>query len=177
MWNLCTLHCHVRYTTHVLESRLLHTFVHSAFVVAGVIAIAGAAYFSLPSMKTSASLPRAQMMVHQIPIMVEVAATEESRMQGLSGRSSLRRGDGMIFVFHEPGHWGMWMKDMLFSIDIIWLDRVGKVVAVEKNVAPHTYPKIFESPVGAWYVLELPAGDADHYLIAEGDKFTLPQLQ
>ncbi len=156
---------------------LLHTVVHTAFVIAGVIGVGGVAYFSLPSMKSDASLPRAEMRIHEIPIAVEIAATAESREQGLSGRSSLKKGTGMLFMFRQAGRWGIWMKEMQFPIDIVWIDRTGKVVSVKKEVAPETYPETFMPDSDAWYVLELPAGETDHLLIAEGDRFTLPQLQ
>lgn len=33
----------------------------------------------------------------------------------------------------------MWMKDMKFPIDIIWISPEHKVVAVERDVEPSTY--------------------------------------
>ncbi len=151
--------------------------VHVAFITAGALAFGGAAYLSLPAMNTDASLPRAKMFVHEIPITVEMATTDASREKGLSERTSLPEGTGMIFTFGAPGRWGIWMKDMRFHIDIVWLDRKGKVITVEKNVAPETYPKIFVPESDAWYALELPAGETERYLIAPGDMISLPQLQ
>lgn len=66
---------------------------------------------------------------------VEVVNTEASVTQGLSGRTGLSDIDGMLFVFDESAIRTFWMKEMLFAIDIIWLNE-GKVIWIESNVQP-----------------------------------------
>ncbi len=51
-----------------------------------------------------------------------VSDTDALREQGLSGRSELKAGQAMIFIFDKPDNLGFWMKDMRFSIDMLWLD-------------------------------------------------------
>jgi len=103
-----------------------------------------------------------------VSLAVEVADTEILREQGLSGRSDLRSGKGMLFVFDTDGLWNIWMKDMQFPIDIVWTDVDGKVVTVALDIAPETYPKVFSPSSPARYVLELPAGFAAAHGIKEG---------
>lgn len=103
-------------------------------------------------------------------VAVEMALDDTSRQRGLSGRASLAEGHGMLFVFEEEGDWGIWMKDMNFPIDIIWATKDGTIVTIEKNVEPNTYPKSFYPAQPALYVLEVPAGFADKYGIAEGQQ-------
>ena len=91
-------------------------------------------------------------------LQVEIAQTTEQKITGLSYRPSLAEGRGMFFIFDTDGGHGIWMKDMQFSIDIIWIDAAMKVVHIEKSVAPDTYPEVFTSPTPARYVLEVPAG-------------------
>lgn len=91
---------------------------------------------------------------------LEIAETPDERRQGLSDRSSLGALDGMLFVFAEEGRHSMWMKDMLFSLDIIWIDDERRVVFIEEYVSPETYPRTFASPEPARYVLEVDAGRA-----------------
>ena len=102
-------------------------------------------------------------------IRVSVADTETAREQGLSGRSGLAADEGMLFVFSEDGKYAFWMKDMLFSIDILWLSGDGAVVYMAENVSPDTYPQNFQPLVSARYVLELPAGYAKEYNVVVGD--------
>lgn len=107
--------------------------------------------------------------VVQLPkgiVYAEVVDTPASRAQGLSGRSGLREKEGMLFVFDRPGRYGFWMKDMLFPIDIVWINEEGYIVHVENSVSPSTYavtnpPQIFINDPDATYVLELGAGQAE----------------
>ncbi len=102
-------------------------------------------------------------------IRITVAATEAAREQGLSGRTELADDEGMLFVFPRDGNYAFWMKDMLFSIDIIWISPDGRVVHIAPNVSPTTYPEDFVSPTPARYVLEVPAGFADAHGVNVGD--------
>lgn len=86
---------------------------------------------------------------------LEIADTLEKQIQGLSGRKILPPHHGLLFVYKEDHFQKMWMKDMFFPIDIIWMDRQGIVVHSEKNIHPNTYPKIFTTPIPARYVLEV----------------------
>lgn len=100
---------------------------------------------------------------------LEVAATEPSRELGLGGRTSLPANHGMLFVFDQVKPECFWMKDMHFSIDMIWVSADKKVVHIEPNVSPSTYPNSFcpEAPVK--YVIELNAGMAQAADIHDGE--------
>jgi|SRR3989344_1253390 len=102
-------------------------------------------------------------------IPVYLADTEEKRTKGLGGLASIPRDYGMLFVFDSPDYLNIWMKDMLFSIDIIWMDENFKIVRIEKNISPNTYPKIFTAPVKARFVLELNARMSEFYNLKTGE--------
>ncbi len=106
-------------------------------------------------------------------VSAEVADTEEARVRGLSGRTSLAHGEGLLFVFPEPGQQGIWMRDMLFPLDIVWLDSGLQVVHTVASATPDSYPTIFTSPVPAQYVLELPAGTCAQYGVVVGVRATI----
>ena len=106
-------------------------------------------------------------------ITAEVADTEELRKRGLSGRASLAPGNAMLFVFESDNPAGIWMKDMRFSIDIIWIGADSTVIKVADDVSPDTYPNIYYSSSPARYVLEVPAGFAKQMSIVEGTKIVL----
>src|SRR3989338_8783915 len=67
---------------------------------------------------------------------VEVADTQEEQELGLSGRKNLKENEGILFVFDAPGKYGFWMKDMNFSIDMIWLAEDAKVIYIKKDARP-----------------------------------------
>jgi uncharacterized membrane protein (UPF0127 family) len=100
---------------------------------------------------------------------VEIADTQKKRVQGLSGRKSLAEGTGMLFMFDKLDSQGIWMKDMNFDIDILWMDERGEIVHIVEAVSPETYPTVFVSPTLALYVLEFPAGTVAQDNISLGD--------
>jgi len=95
-----------------------------------------------------------------LPQNIELADTAEKRTLGLSGRASIGDDYGMLFIFPEEDRHGFWMKDMQVPIDIVWIDGEGAVVHIEHELSPLTYPKVFQSPAPARYVLETRAGYA-----------------
>lgn len=106
-------------------------------------------------------------------VLVDLANTHVLREKGLSGRETLAAGRGMLFVFETDDRWGIWMKDMRFAIDIVWINSAGTVVTIAPNVKPDTFPNSFRPIAPARYVLELPAGSASDYGLVEGIKIVL----
>jgi uncharacterized membrane protein (UPF0127 family) len=104
---------------------------------------------------------------------LETVNNDQSRQRGLSGRKNMSEDQGMLFVFEKSGRHCMWMKEMLFSLDIVWLDSDKKIVHIEKNVAPETYPKTFCPVNNAKYVIELNKGVADLAELKLGQQLNL----
>lgn len=111
--------------------------------------------------------------IKDIVIFVDVAEDNIARAQGLSGRKSLKDDQGMLFIFETLGIYKFWMKDMNFPIDIIWFDGNQKIVYIEKNVLPESYPKLFGPDEETKYVLEVVAGFSQKNDLKVGDTFRL----
>lgn len=90
-----------------------------------------------------------------------LAQTPDTRTQGLSGTSQLAADQAMLFAFTHDDRWSIWMKDMNYPIDVVWLDADKHVVYIVKNMAPDTYPKQYAPERAARYVVELPAGTVE----------------
>ncbi len=107
---------------------------------------------------------------------LELAVLPEDRKKGLSDREQIGY-DGMAFLFPTTAQHGIWMKDMLFSIDIVWV-RGTEIVDIAPSVPfpePDTHPS--ELPVylprqSANVVIELPAGWAKEHDLLIGDTVT-----
>lgn len=120
------------------------------------------------------SLPPSQnpfgaFMLAQAPLSLEFAKSAQERERGLSRRTSLASGSGMLFLFDTPGLYGVWMKDMHFPLDILWLDGKKRVVAIEENALPASYPRIFRPSAPARFILEANAGFVAENHIVVGD--------
>jgi len=145
-----------------------------------VVAFAVAATLFIVTQKNIAAAPLSApqnpspvVLLDGRTVHVTVADTESARELGLGGRSGLAPDEGMLFVFPRDGRYAFWMKDMSFSIDIIWLAADGTVVHIEQAISPATYPETFAPETPARYVLELPAGYAKAYTVKVGDKAAL----
>lgn len=119
-----------------------------------------------------------EIIVPKGKIYAEIVDTRESREQGLSGRKGLAEDEGMLFVFDQSGKYGFWMKDMLFAIDMVWINKDGVVVHVERNATPESYfsvtpPQTFVNVPEAKYVLEIVAGEAEKHGLYLGTKVTI----
>lgn len=98
----------------------------------------------------------------------EIVSIPSQLEKGLGGRACINSDQGMLFVFGSSGYYSMWMKDMRFPIDIIWLSPEKKVVYTKLNVWPATYPQTFTNGQPAEYVLELKAGQAKKLDVVPG---------
>lgn len=110
-----------------------------------------------------------------VPIQVEVASTPAERTRGLSGRESLEPVEGLLFVFDESKYHGIWMKEMRFPIDVIWVNEDFKVVGITEGLLPESYPKVFEPPEPARYVIETARYFSESFGIEVGDTVEIPK--
>ncbi len=110
-----------------------------------------------------------------VKIKIENVVTLAERIRGLSGRESLPQDTGLLFTFPRLGEHSIWMKDMNFPIDIIWIDDGGVVVHIVEGASPESYrsdtdAETFRSEKKARYVLEVNTGFVDKSNLAVGDQ-------
>ncbi|OGY64488.1 MAG: hypothetical protein A3I24_03920 [Candidatus Harrisonbacteria bacterium RIFCSPLOWO2_02_FULL_41_13b] len=101
---------------------------------------------------------------------VEVADTAFLQTKGLSGRESLPKNYGMLFIFDDLQKRSFWMKDVQFPLDFVWI-RDNKVVGMVYGAEPEVGDNltIYESPELVDMVLEVNAGELTNYGIKIGD--------
>jgi uncharacterized protein len=96
---------------------------------------------------------------------------------GLMYRKPLKKDEGMLFVFSNEERWGIWMLNMRFSIDIIWLDGSGKVIHMKRGALPCTSIfscEVYKPERPAKYVLEVNEGISSKYKLSVGSIIKLP---
>ena len=111
----------------------------------------------------------------QLDYVLGVVDNSQTRQKGLSGRSNLLPRHGLLFVFQTLGKYGIWMKDMNFAIDIIWLNDNQRIVGLAANIQPDSYPEVFRPQTDSLYVLEINAGEAALAGLEIGDYINLTQ--
>jgi len=85
---------------------------------------------------------------------IMVADTLLARMRGLLGRERLETGEGLLI---RPCK-GIHTFFMKFAIDVVFLDRENRIVALFRALPPNRMTPVFRK---ACAVLELPAGSID----------------
>lgn len=125
---------------------------------------------------------------------LEVSATPEKRFKGLSDRKSIADGTGMLFVFTDQQAQVLEfvMRDCPIPIDIIFLDRSGRITAMhamkveEARKASEPKPenpraedpyearlKRYSSRYVAQFAIELAGGELEKLSLKEGEKIPL----
>ncbi len=120
------------------------------------------------SQATTTFLQNAQNQAIQ-PLSLIFATTSDEQELGLGQRNSLPSDEGMLFVFPIPGNYAFWMKDMRFSIDMIWMDSNFTITHIASDVSPDTYPKSFTPNTDSSYVLETNAGYSQKNNLSVGE--------
>jgi uncharacterized membrane protein (UPF0127 family) len=122
-----------------------------SLIVAAIIVVAAVAW---PGRSPKTTPVKLGSHTYQL----ETASTAAAKEQGLSGRAGMPVNHGMVFTYAVSGQQCFWMKDMRFSLDMIWLDSAHKIVKITPDLAPKTYPANYCAL--AQYVVELNAGQA-----------------
>jgi uncharacterized protein len=87
----------------------------------------------------------------------ETASNKDEYARGLSGRPCILPDQAMLLAYTKPLRIGIWMKDMKFPIDVVWVTNDHKVAAIEVDFQPSSYPETRGNQILAQYVLELKA--------------------
>ena len=109
--------------------------------------------------------------VKKVTIDIEIASTDYDRQLGLMKRKEMGDKQGMLFIFPVEEYQSFWMRNMLISLDMIFINADKKIVTIHKNtktLSDQTYP----SSAPAMYVVEVNAGFTDKYNVKEGDKIS-----
>jgi len=106
---------------------------------------------------------------------IELAATPDTRRQGLMHRRELGRDAGMLFIFERRGPRSFWMKNTLIPLDMLFLEGDGRIVHVHHNAQPHSLTPIAPR-AEAVAVLEINGGRSRQLGIQAGDHVLHPSL-
>lgn len=102
-------------------------------------------------------------------IEIEVAETPEEKALGLMYRTKLPELHGMLFPYDRPQEIGMWMRNTLIPLDMVFIRADGTIHRVERWTEPQS-ERIISSEGAVTGVLELAGGAADRLGLRRGDR-------
>lgn len=102
-----------------------------------------------------------------------VANSDSEKRLGLSVINKLPHNYGMLFEV-DPNT-GIWMKDMKYPIDIIWIDSENKISHLVASARPSSYPgTIYKNPTPSKaedaYIIEINSGEIKRLRLKLGDE-------
>jgi uncharacterized membrane protein (UPF0127 family) len=103
------------------------------------------------------------------PFTVEMAVFDDQRARGLMCRTRLGPNEGMLFDFGHPADIGMWMKNTLIPLDMIFIRADGTVARIAQRTVPHSLATV-SSGERILGVLEVAGGTAERLGLKPGDK-------
>ena len=120
----------------------------------------------MPSHFLSTAQPGARLTIARTGFLLverlEIAGHSRARKKGLIGRDNLAPGHALVIAPSQGVH----TFGMRFRIDIVAIDRQGRVVKIRPNVGPNRIVLAWS----AFAMLELNAGSADRSLLLVGDQ-------
>lgn len=131
---------------------------------------------SIFSAQQKANLIYIETPERSLPIQVDFATTKEEHARGLMFKKELKQGDGMLFVYEKPGTPFFWMKNMLISLDMLFIGEDLKIKKIFHQVPPCETEKncpTYSHPEKIKYVLEIPSGYAKANGIEVGQSLRL----
>lgn len=111
-----------------------------------------------------------------LSIEVEIAANQQQRETGLMNRQSLPVNKGMLFVYNDQALRGVWMKNTLLPLDVLFLNHKAEIVAMLPDLQPcrQNPCPIYSSQLPATYMLEVNAGFINNHQLKIGQALGLP---
>ena len=116
--------------------------------------------------------PKATVSIGGQEIKVLVADTYDHELTGWSNKKDMGQYQGMLFYFSSRDQHAMVMRNMLFPLDIAWIDG-NQIVDMASNLPPDNHPESqlypYMSREPSTLVLELPAGFLQQNKVKIGD--------
>ncbi len=103
---------------------------------------------------------------------VEIAANPLKQIRGLMYRPSITEGHGMLFLYTKDRIAYFWMKNVSFSLDIIFIDRCARIDKIHPSAKPGD-PTIISSGKPVRAVLEIPGGASKRAQMRPGARVKL----
>lgn len=106
---------------------------------------------------------------------VEVADDAKEQQFGLMFREKLPASSGMLFVYTRPRQAVFWMKNVPIPLDMIFMDKTGRVMRIAQNARPFDETRI-DGGEDIQLILEINGGMAQGLGISVGSELRHPLI-
>ena len=111
-----------------------------------------------------------------LELKVLIAGSNKERRQGLMHIEFMEEDQGMLFIFKPARKVSMWMRNTPLTLDMIFIDRDGKIINIAKNTTPYSTKGISSGGPISW-VLEVNGGLSERINIKTGDLVSFKPIE
>jgi len=144
-----------------------------------ILGILGLVFIPVSIKEKKIDFPRGTVSTDNKTIQVEVADTPAARQRWLTFREDrLPLNTAIILVYDKPDLYSLWLLNIQFNIDLVWLDNKGNVVYIVKNAPPCKTPLdasdcTYKNTRPAKYVVAATSGFIAKHNIDNGSKLSI----
>lgn len=145
---------------------------------AAVIGIAGIAFAPPEVKEKNIDFPKGTVSIDNSVITVEIAESAAERQRWMTFREdTLPLNSALLLKYEKPDLYPIWMANVNYNLDLIWLDESGNVMYLIKDAPPcgnifETVECTYKNTKPALYVIAATSGFIDEYGIDLDSKMT-----
>ena len=148
-------------------------------VIAAIVGAIGVSLFPLKVTNKSLEFARGKVLINGDLINVEIAKSSAEKQRWLMFRQErLPLNSAMILVYDKPDLYSIWLLNIEYNLDLIWLDESGHVVYLVKDASPcknifDPSSCTYKNTKPAKYVIAATSGFIDEHKITNESKMTV----
>ena len=148
-------------------------------IAAVAVGALGVAFVPKDIRDRDTSFPKGTVRIDNDVITVEIAETAAQQQRWMTFRQDRLPLDTAMLIKHDKSDlYEVWMLNIEYNLDLIWLDESGDVVYKIKNAPPcqnvvETVSCTYKTTKEALYVMAATSGFIDEHSISVGSKMTI----
>src|ERR687885_1317650 len=148
-------------------------------VIAAIVGAIGLSLFPLKGKNKSLEFARGKIGIDSDLINVEIAKSSAEKQRWLMFRQEkIPLNSAMILVYDKPDLYSMWLLNIEYNLDLIWVDESGQIVYVVKDAPPckNTLDPsscTYKNTKAAKYVIAATSGFINRHKITMESKMTV----
>jgi uncharacterized membrane protein (UPF0127 family) len=122
---------------------------------------------------------RGTIVINNHSISTEIAETPAERQRWLTFRTEqLPLNSSLLLVYDKPDLYSLWLLNIQFNLDLIWLDNSGNIVYMKQNAVPcsnmlDATKCTYKNTIPTKYILAATSGFIKYHKITNDSKIKL----
>jgi uncharacterized protein len=144
-----------------------------------IIGILGLLFIPVSIKDKKIDFPKGTLRIDNNTIQIEIAESPAARQRWLTFREhSLPLDSAILLVYSKPDLYPLWLLNIQFNVDLMWVDEKGNIVYIVKDVPPcksslDAVQCTYKNTKPAKYILAATAGFIDYYNITNQSQVKL----